>query len=95
MASKKLYGEFKDTTCCGLTEVHTLSAEYTAWRESVSQDLRQRGHAYFATTIPRQKEVIAALRRHGFKAKGSFRNSSTGNTVTIWIKVPTKRKKKK
>lgn len=89
----RLYGSIRRTDCCGLDEIYDLTtAPVSPWNAGFNTKTRM---AYIATTIPCQRKEIRALRAAGFKSKGSWRNPNSGNTVTLWVRMPTKRKRRK
>lgn len=94
---KALYGCVEETNCCGLQSLGQLSlldTEDRSWDTTI-KDRLYKGTAYFATTVPREREVIKALKRLGFKSRLKWRNARTTNTVTLWTYVPGQRRKTK
>lgn len=75
------------TRCCGLTGIGGLAASLfdEAVLDIVHEDITT---AILATTVPSQSKVVKALKERGFVALKKFRNSSTGNMVTIWYRKP-------
>lgn len=85
--------------CCGVVEVGDLTTEELYQDEMDEYDERHSTIAKageivsdspceVATTIPRQRREIAALKALGFRKVLSFTNgrSGTGNRVTMWAK---------
>jgi hypothetical protein len=83
--------------CCGALIVKdldedTLGGEKTPQTRLNNEHLyrlenlepKARSGAYFATTIPSQRDAIARLRVGGWSPLFSWRNPNTGNVITLW-----------
>lgn len=102
---KKLYAaSVKQLHCCGLFEISGLGFESSrpTWPNTTlplaeemllqAEGFQNGSRGFLATTTTAEREEIAALKKLGFRKMVRWRNSNTGNVVTMWFKVPRRKR---
>ena len=71
-------------SCCGALILGELDPDDY---ETIC-DFDTEPEAFFATTVPQQKQEIALLKSKGFKTLTSWKNPNTGRVITVWFCKP-------
>jgi hypothetical protein len=84
--------------CCGLDELHELwfgskdakplKENNKAIADALDEARNDIGYeiATFATTVPKQRAGIAALKANGFKRVTRFFNPGHNSIITLWLR---------
>jgi hypothetical protein len=76
--------------CCGMAEIggfYRYNNVRDTKKKILSAMAKKWRPAYICTTIKRQRYAIKALRELKARPIHKFRNTNSGNLVTIWLKI--------